>query len=324
MKIILAVIASIICTPVLAQAKWEPKKPIIAYVGYAPGSGNEMSFRGVAAEIERTNPGVHFVVQNIPGADGMVSVNKSFKEAPDGYTLNATGDLITYVLNEVFYPEGIQWTVNDLYPVVGTAASPQCIITSPNSNIKDVTDFVKLIKNPNRNINVALGSYAQYMVYGMMMVGAQGDSNKVKNVMYRGPAQALQDVASGQLEVGIVPLSVAAQMINAGKVRLIGVSGDKRMPQYPKVQTVNEVLPGVVIMALWNITLPKGTPPEIVDWYVREFSKAVKSKNVQKYFDDNYMRASEYLTPQAQSKEIAELREKLLPIARKLKKDLAN
>ena len=142
--------------------------------------------------------------------------------------------------------------------------------------------------------------------------------------MYKGPAQALQDVASGQVEVGIVPLSVAAQMINAGKVKLVGVSGDKRMPQYPTIQTVNEVLPGVVIMALWNITLPKGTPPEIVDWYVREFTKAVKSKNVQKYFDENYMRASEYLTPQAQSKEIAELRDKLLPIARKLKKDLSN
>lgn len=300
---------------------WEPKKPIVAYVGYAPGSGNELSFRGVAAEVERQT-GAKFVVVNIAGVDGLLSVNKSHKEAPDGYTLNATGGLITYTLNEAFNPEAMNWTVNDLYPIIGTANSPQCIIAHIDSPINNVTDLVKQFQKPDRNINVGLGSYAQYMLYGMIMTNGNGNSSKVKSIMYKGPAQALQDVAGGNVEIGMVPLSVAAQMINGGKVKLIGVSGDRKSPQYPNTQVVKDVLPGVVVLAMWNITLPKDTPKEIVDWYVKSFTAALNSSNVKKYFHDNYMTRSDALTPAAQKIEIAEIRAKMLPIALKLKRDL--
>jgi tripartite-type tricarboxylate transporter receptor subunit TctC len=322
LKAVKFILATVILSVSSFSHAWEPKKPIIAYVGYAPGSGNELSFRGVAAEVERQT-GARFVIINVPGVDGLLSVNKSHKEPADGYSLNATGGLITYTLNEVFNLEAMTWTVNDLYPIIGTANSPQCIIAHTSSPINDVKDLVKQFQNPNRNINVGLGSYAQYMLYGMIMSSGNGNSNKVKSIMYKGPAQALQDVASGNVEIGMVPLSVAAQMINGGKVKLIGLSGDRKIAQYPDAQIVKDVLPGVVVLAMWNITLPKDTPKEIVNWYVNSFTSALNSENVKKYFHDNYMTRSDALTPEAQRKEIAEIRNKMLPIALKLKRDLA-
>ena len=320
-KLVKFAIATMIIAACSMSHAWEPKKPIIAYVGYAPGSGNELSFRGVAAEVERQT-GAKFVVVNIAGVDGLLSVNKSHKEAADGYSLNATGGLITYTLNEAFNPEAMTWTVNDLYPIIGTANSPQCIIAHVSSPINSVTDLVKQFATPDRNINVGLGSYAQYMLYGMIMSNGNGNSSKVKSIMYKGPAQALQDVAAGNVEIGMVPLSVAAQMINGGKVKLIGVSGDRKSVQYPNTQVVKDVLPGVVVLAMWNITLPKDTPKEIVDWYVKSFTSALDSDNVKKYFHDNYMTRSNALTPEAQKKEIAEIRAKMLPVALKLKREL--
>lgn len=304
----------------LANA-WEPTRPIIAYIGYAVGSGNEISFRGVAAEVEKRT-GARFVIVNMPGADGLVSVNKSHKEPADGYSLNATGGLITYTLNEAFNPESMNWTINDLNPIIGTANSPQCIIARIDSPINNVSELVKQFQKPNRNINVGLGSYAQYMLYGMIMTSTNGDRSKVKSVMYKGPAQAMQDVAGGHVEIGMVPLSVAAPMINAGKVKLIGVSGDRKSLHYPNTQVVKDVIPGVVVLAMWNITLPNDTPKEIVDWYVTNFTAALNSDNVKNYFHENYMIRSDALTPAAQRKEIAEIRTKMLPIALKLKREL--
>lgn len=303
-----------------AQAlAWQPNKPITAYIGYGPGSGNEISFRGVAAEIERTNPGVKFVIQNMPGGDGSVSVNHSSKLPPDGLSLNVTGNLSTWVTNEAFNPEILQYKLNDLLPVLSLATSPQVIVAHPSSKIKNAREFVKYIQNPGRPVNIAIGSTVQYLIFGLVMTKGNGDQKQVKQIMYKGPMQALLDTAGGQTEFGMMPLSVAAPQIQAGKVRLIALTGAQRLPGFERADVMNEVLPGVIVNAMWNITLPKNTPPEIVDWYVRTFSTAIKSPNVQRYFAENYMIAARDLDPKSAARDLRELQDQYLPMARKLK-----
>jgi tripartite-type tricarboxylate transporter receptor subunit TctC len=134
---------------------------------------------------------------------------------------------------------------------------------------------------------------------------------------------ALTDVAGGHTEFGMMPLSVAAPMINSGKVKLIALTGTKRPKGFEKADVMNDVLPGVVVNAMWNITLPKNTPKEVVDWYVETFSKAIRSENVKQYFDANYMLAATDLDPVAAKKELDQLRSEYLPISLKLKKEMA-
>lgn len=301
---------------------WQPTKPIIAYIGYAPGSGNEISFRGVAAEIERANPGVKFIIQNMPGADGVTSVNHTYKLPGDGYSLNVTGNLSTWVTNEAFNPELAQYKIDDLLPVLSLATSPQVIVAHPSSKITTAKEFVKYIHNPGRPVNVAIGSTVQYLIYGLVMTKSNGDKQQVRQIMYKGPMQALVDTAGGQTEFGMMPLSVAAPQIRAGKVRLIALTGTQRLPGFEKADVMNEVLPGVVVNAMWNITLPKSTPPEIVDWYVRTFGAAIKSANVKRYFEENYMIAARDLDPVSSRRELERLRQDYLPISLKLRKEM--
>ena len=305
------ILVAMLLIPALAFA-WEPTKPIMSFVGYGPGSGNEICFRGVAAEIERTNPKVSFVVQNMPGSDGVISTNHTTKLPPDGLSLNVTGNLSTYVTNEAFDAQAIRYKYEELNPILSCGTSPQVIVAHPSSKVNNAKDFVKYIKNPYKNVNIAIGSNVQYLIFGLVMDIGNGDREKVKHIMYRGPMQALMDTVGGQTEFGMMPLSVAAQMIKSGKVKFIAVTGDKRHPQFPDVPKISEYLPGVEVMAMWNITLPKDTPQEIVDWYVKTFSTAIKSDNVKKYFDDNYISMPPDLDPVSSRKVIAELRNRYL------------
>lgn len=298
---------------------WEPTKPITAIVGYGPGSGNEICFRGVAAEIERTHPKVNFVVQNMPGSDGVLSTNHSVKLPPDGYSLNVTGNLSTYVTNEAFDAQAVRYTYADLNPILSCGTSPQVIVARTSSKVNTAKELVKYLHKPDTNVNIAIGSNVQYLIYGLLMDAADGDTTKVRQIMYKGPMQALMDVVGGHTEFGMMPLSVAAPQIKAGKVKLIALTGDKREPAFPGVPAMKEILPSVEVMAMWNITLPAGTPKEVVDWYVKVFSEAIKSKNVQKYFAENYINTPPDLDPVASKKVIENLRQRYLPKAYALK-----
>jgi tripartite-type tricarboxylate transporter receptor subunit TctC len=318
-KSLVSILAVFFCAHAWA---WQPSKSIVAYIGYAPGSGNEISFRGVAAEIERTNPGVKFVIQNMPGGDGSVSVNHSSKLPADGLSLNVTGNLSTWVTNEAFNPEILQYKLDDLLPVLSLATSPQVIVAHPSSKIQNAREFAKYIQSPGKPVNVAIGSTVQYLIFGLVMTKGNGDKKQVKQIMYKGPMQALVDTVSGHTEFGMMPLSVAAPQIKAGKVRLIALTGTQRLPGFEKADVMNEVLPGVIVNAMWNITLPKNTPPDIVDWYVKTFSTAIKSPNVKRYFEENYMIAARDLDPASARRDLDRLRQEYLPISLKLRKEM--
>ncbi len=314
-------LVAMLLIPTLAFA-WEPTKPITALIGFGPGSGNELSFRGVAAEIEKNNPKVNFVIKNMPGADGVLAANELTRSAPDGYTIHISGNLSTYVTNEAFDTHAIRYKFEDLYPILSIATSPQVIVARPNSKVNTAKEFVKYIQKPDQPVNIAYGSNVQLLIYNLVMNKAGGDRNMVKQIGYKGPMQALMDVVGGHTEFGMMPLAVAAPQINAGKVKLIAVTGDKRHPAYPNVPKIAEYLPGVEVMAMWNVTVPKDTPKDVVDWYVSTFSTAMKSESVKKYFADNYMTVAPDLNPADAKKVIENLRERYLPTALVIKKQL--
>jgi len=321
MKFILLALSLAFSTTVSA---WQPAKPVTAIIGFGPGSGNEQAFRIVSAQIERTNPGISFVVQNMPGAGGVTSVNHSYVLPPNGLSLNVTSTVGVYANNEVFTPDVAKYNIDDLYPIMNLASSPMAVVASNASSVKNVTELVAYLKNPKQNVSIGLGSTVPLVLYGMIMDFGQGNTKMVNGVMYKGPNQAITDVAGGHIEFAILPVSVAVPLVEANKVKLVGLAGKQRLKKFPNTQTVNEVLPGAVMNAEWGLTLPKGTSQEIVEWYVKTFTTAIKSPEVQKQFDDNYMVASTELAPAQVQKHIGKLREELLPISRKIKIKLMN
>jgi len=313
MKKILAVLLCFIASSVWA---WEPTKPITVLIGFGPGSGNEVSFRAVAAEIERANPKVKFLVQNMPGADSIVSANTLARSAPDGYTINITGNLSTYVASEIFNADAVKYQPGDIVPILTIGTSPLCIITQPSNRVNNVKELVAHIKSTPTNIGS--GSSTHHLLYSIL-VNHTNAGNQTKMIRYKGPAQVLADVVGGHVEFGILPLSVAASNIESGKVKLVGLSGETKVTQFPKTQLVKDHVPNAVVMAMWNVSVPKNTPQNVIDWYVNAFKTAMATPEVKKFFHDNYMSFPNEVSQAEAMASVYKLKEKYGPIALKLR-----
>lgn len=312
----------LLLVPVLAFA-WEPVKPVTVMVGNTPGAGNEIAFRKLADIVHRKNPKFNYVVQNIPGADSVVCNNKFTEADPDGYTINLPSHMSSYVTNDIWQKDIKKYEWDTFIDVLTMGKSPLVLVASPTSDVNTPQDFVRRIQTTTKPINVATGGGAHRTAYEFLMDKGRGNRDLVKPIKFNGPAPAVQSVAAfsnvGGTEFGIMPIAVARPLVEAGKVKAIGFTGTRKMPQYPNVPLLNTVAPGINVYAAWSIELPKGTPKEVVDWYQREFSAAVRSEEYREWRELNVVfYAEDELTPAGLKKHMKELRDTFLPVLSKI------
>lgn len=315
-------IATLLATLLIATTSlaWEPTRPITVYVGFVPGSGNEISFRAAAQYVEKNNPNAKFVVVNMPGQDATISLNHSTKLPADGYNINIPGYIGNYAVGDILAPQAVKYEFKDLMPVMGLATSPQVIVARLDSQVNTAQELMAYWKNPDKPVNVGMTSAAAFLLYGSIMEHVRGDYQKVKVVPYKGPSPAVADVVGGHIEFATVPLAIAAPLVTAGKVKLIGTAGLKRSPHFPKTPTFEEFVPGAgYCLAAWGINLVPGTPPEVIEWYVKNFGKALQSEEVRKIYHDNYMVEASDITPAQHTKTIEIYRNRFRPMTEKIK-----
>lgn len=268
---------------------WQPDKPINVSIGFAPGSGNELSFRGISSIVEKNNPGVSFIIQNRPGAGGVVAMNEFIKRPNDGYNIYIPSNQGIFVTAEFFQKDAVRYTLNDFDYVLGLAKSPLVIVASLNSQVTNIEQFISRLKNSKEQINLAAGGGAHKLAFDYMVQKLQIDKSRTNIIEYKGPAQAAQDVAGNHIDFAIIPAAVAASLANVGKVKLIAVCGERVIKGFENVPLMNKFVPGMNVYAGWGIILPKNTNDQIKNWYVKEFDKAIKSDQAQKFFELNYM-----------------------------------
>jgi tripartite-type tricarboxylate transporter receptor subunit TctC len=291
-------------------------------IGNTPGAGNEMAFRKLAEIVQKTNPKFVYVVQNIPGADSVIANNKFLEAANDGYTINLPSHMSSYVTNDIWEKSIKKYNYDSFIDVLTMGKSPLVLVASVKSGIETPQDFIKYIQS-GRTINVALGGGAHRTAYEYLMDKGRGNRDAVKPIKFNGPLPAVSSVASYDgktgTEFGIMPIAVAKPLIEAGKVKPIGFTGTRRMPQFPTVPLLNTVAPGINVYAAWSIELPPGTDKEIVAWYQQQFSAAIRSTEYREYIDANVIFYSEdELTPAGLKRHMEELRTAFLPVLSKL------
>jgi tripartite-type tricarboxylate transporter receptor subunit TctC len=308
--------------PVLAFA-WEPTKPVQVYIGNTPGAGNEMAFRKLAEIVQKRNPNFVYVVQNIPGADSVIANNKFLEAANDGHTINLPSHMSSYVTNDIWEKNLKKYNYDSFSDVLTMGKSPLVLVASVKSDINTPEQFVRLIRTATSPVNVAIGGGAHRTAFEYLMDRGRGNRDMVKPIKFNGPMPAVQSVASydGKVgtEFGIMPIAVAKVLVDAGRVKPIGFTGTRKMHQFPNVPLLNSVAPGINVYAAWSIQLPPGTDKEIVAWYQREFSAAVRSAEYKEYADANVIfYAEDELTPQGLKKHMDELRAAFIPVLNKI------
>ena len=315
MKKLLLTILLFITTAAMA---WEPTKPITVIIGNQPGSGNEVGFRAISAVVQKNNPSVNFVIELKPGADSTIAMNKLYEAAPDGYTIAIPSHMSTYVTNDIWQSKIKKFEYNSFITVMSMGQSPLCIVANPKSKISSVKELTNLVQTTDHPVTFALGGGAHRMAYEFFMLNSKANKAKVDFVMFPGPAQALQSVASDAgTEFGIMPIAIANSLVQSGHVKLLGITGTKRLERLPQAEPIVVNGKAISVMAAWALALPPNTPQDIVDWYAKNFIPALKSAEVKQYYDDNLISLeSMQLTPQGFDKHILELRKEYMPLAK--------
>jgi tripartite-type tricarboxylate transporter receptor subunit TctC len=319
MKRFLALLALV---PALVFA-WEPTKPVTVIVGNTPGAGNEIAFRKLAEIVQKSNPKFVYVVQNIPGADSVVANNKVMEADPDGYTINLPSHMSSYVTNDIWEKKIKKYNYDSFVDVLTMGKSPLVLVANPRSTVNTPIDFIRRIHTSTQPINIAVGGGAHRTAYEYLIESAHGNRKLISPIKFNGPAPAVQSAAQWDGKTGtefaIIPIAVARPLVDAGKVRAIGFTGTRTMPQYPNVPLLNTVAPGINVYAAWSIQLPPGAPKEVVEWYQKAFAAAVRSKEYEEWRNLNVVFYEESeLTPAGLKNQMDSLRRTFLPVLNKI------
>lgn len=319
MKRLLAILLLI---PTLAFA-WEPTKTVTVIVGNTPGAGNEIAFRKLAEIVQKSNPKFTYVVENRPGADSVVANNHFLLQPNDGYTINLPSHMSSYVTNDIWEAKVKKYQWDTFVDVLTMGKSPLVLVASPKSIVNTPVDFVRYVAKSTKPINIAVGGGAHRTAYEYLITKAHASRDIVKPIKFNGPLPAVTSVAQydgkAGTEFGIMPIAVARPLVEAGKVKPIGFTGTRTMPQYPNVPMLNTVAPGINVYAAWSIELPPSTDKDIVAWYQREFAKAVRSKEYAEWREQNVVFYEEAeLTPAGLKKQMIALRETFLPVLQQI------
>jgi tripartite-type tricarboxylate transporter receptor subunit TctC len=202
--------------------------------------------------------------------------------------------------------------------------SPLVLVAHAKSSVNTPEDFVKRIQATKEPINVAIGGGAHRTAFEYLMFKNNGNANMVKTINFNGPLQAVTSVAkdTGGTEFGIMPIAIAKPLVEAGKVKAIGFTGTRTMPQFPAVPLLQTVAPGIEVYAAWAIVLPPNTAREIVDWYLKLFVPAAQSKEYQEWIHQQVVFLEDKeLTPAGLRRQMETLRKTFMPVLETVKLD---
>jgi len=306
--------------PAMAMA-WEPTRTVTVVIGNAPGAGNEIAFRKLSQIINRTNKKITFVVENRAGADSVIAMNHMMTVAPDGHTIAAFNHMSQYVTQDIWQKNIKRYEYNSFEDVLTIGKSPLVLVAAATSTVNTPDEFATLIRTTQHPVFVAVGSGAHRITFEYLMIKITGNRNLVKHIQFNGPAQAVQSVATpaGGTEVGIMPLAVARPLIEAGRVRAIGITGDRKLAQMPNIPLLRKIAPGINVFAAWNLVLPPRTKRVIVDYYADLFARAINTTEYQEWMDQNLVFVdSRELDPDGLRQHAQELRRTFLPLANQI------
>lgn len=273
--------------PTLAFA-WEPTRPITVVTPVAPGSGNEMSFRAVASQLEKAGK-ARFIFEHKPGGDGNIGMNHFAEQPADGYTIAIPACQSTFVASDVHYKDMIKYHPMELSLITNIAKSPLAFVANTNSQVNSVQELIADVKRGQRQLNFATGGAGHQLALEYFIDQTRADRSMVVNVPYKGPLPAVTDAAAGVTEFAIVPIAVANTLLPTGKIKILGIAGEQKLAAFPNTPLMKDHVPGLNVYACWNIVLPKGAPKEVVQWYVDHFVPAIRSAESRRFFDDNMM-----------------------------------
>ncbi|WP_353174716.1 Bug family tripartite tricarboxylate transporter substrate binding protein [Paracandidimonas soli] len=249
--------------PFAAHAKDDyPSHPVTVIVPYAPGGQGDV-FARLLAQPMGDSLGQTWVVENRPGASGLLGTRQVIRSKPDGLTLllGQTGEAVVIPL--VNKAAGYD-TLKDLEPVVLVGNSPLVLLVGPQSPYKTVEELIAAARQSPDNVAYASSGTATPGHLAAVALES-GTKTKMIHVPYKGAGQAMTDIMGGQVGFFFSSLSAAAGHIKSGAVRALAITTKERLPAWPDLPTIHETVLPEFNYSLWGgVFAPKGTDAGII------------------------------------------------------------
>ncbi|MBX3717013.1 MAG: tripartite tricarboxylate transporter substrate binding protein [Burkholderiales bacterium] len=259
-----------------AQAQDYPTKTIKLIAPFAPGGSVDIVGRILAQKMTESL-GQTVVVENKPGASGMIGADMVAKSAPDGYTLLVNSSI--HVIVPSLFSKVPYNALEDLIAVGQATEVPMVMLTGANSRAKTVQDVIAWAKAEPGVAYASAGSGSSAHLAGEVFRKATGVT--LTHIPYKGSGAAMADVIGGQVPLMFDALTAAMGHIQGNKMRALAVSSQQRSPILPDVPTFQELNMPQMNLSTWHgVWAPKGTPPAIVKKLNAEIARIVALPDV--------------------------------------------
>lgn len=270
-RTLLAATPGLLAAPAIGQEAW-PSRAIRIIVPYPPGGGSDVTARLVAPGLQAAL-GQPIVVDNRPGATGIVGTEAVARSAPDGYTLVLADMPHTIVpalnANLPFHP------VNDFTPVSTLGVAPMILFANPRVPARDAAEFAALARQRPDGFSIASAGIAG-TTHLMAELFQRLTGTRMVHVPYRGSGPAIQDVAAGQVPVSFTTMLTAAPFLQNNAIRALGVASNQRLPELPEVRTFREQGIDLIAEHWWGLMAPARTPDVAVNRIAEAVAAAMR------------------------------------------------
>ena len=296
-----------------ASAEWSPSKPVRIIVGFPPGGATDLVARQLAPKMTQSL-GRQVIVDNRPGANGVISNELIMRADPDGHTIGF-GHIGTLVISPVIskVPYDVQ---KDLAPVGMMVSLQNIIVVTPSLPAKTLKDYLALAKaKPGDMLYASSGSGSPGHLAAVLLESMTGA--KMTHVPYKGGGPAIIDLVAGHVPSFFAVISTAVPHVRSGKIRAVAVTGAKRAEALPNVPTVDESgVKGYAATNWYGMLAPAATPAPIIERLNRDMNAALKATDVVAFLKDNGIDAAPS-TPAEFGRYILSEQQKWTPIIRK-------
>jgi tripartite-type tricarboxylate transporter receptor subunit TctC len=245
-----------------AGAQTYPSKPIRWIVPSTPGDGSDITGRLIADKISR-ELGQTVVIENKPGAGGVLGSEAAARSPGDGYTM-IVGNAGSHGINAAIYSKLPYDVLKDFVPVALLCTAPNVMVVGPNTKVRTVGEFVGFAKAQAGKVNYASGGVGSSSHLSAELLKSMAGV-EMTHVPYKGAAPAVAAVMADEVNVMIGNLPPLLPQIKAGKVQALAVTTTRRHPSLPDVPPLADSLAGFETLAWFGVLAPTGTPRAIID-----------------------------------------------------------
>ena len=274
---------ALLVAPAIAFAQAFPSRTVTIVVPFPPGGGTDTGTRVIAQKLSN-KWGQAVVVENKPGAAGILGAEVVSKAKPDGYTL-MMGNIGTQSINPSLYGKKLTYNPDTAFsPVTLVAELPMVMLAGPAVSAKSAADVIAAAKaNPGRTTYSSSGPGGSMHLAGALF--EKETHIEMLHVPYKGGGPAIADLIAGHVDISFATILESSGYIKSGRLRALAVTSDKRYPTLPDVPTLSESgLRGFNTGSWIGIVAPAGTPKDVVDKIARDVREIVNSADVRDQF----------------------------------------